>query len=273
MPGQAQQTPVRKVAVKPPPPVRRPLPPQWLWGSAAIAALAIAVMVGHSGVGAQRIAQVAFALNHGSPQPTRGGQTAPPRIDADAAIRQLAQAVRGVAEEQQQIVSRMAAVERNLDDMTGSITRQIDAVKTAPASVAWPDPNTSTPEAIDAAIAPPHVPGPPVAPAPAPAAARAETAAAATPAVGSYGADIGGAASIKTLHARWIGLQAAHPQLFEGLQPGVTVRNSVHSNRLELRLVVGPLPTAEAAAQLCVSLAALRVGCQPTMFDHRLALQ
>ena len=55
----------------------------------------------------------------------------------------------------------MAAVERNLDDMTGSITRQIDAAKAAPAAVAWPDPNTSTPEAIAAAMAPPNPPAPP----------------------------------------------------------------------------------------------------------------
>ena len=266
-----------------------------MWGSAAIAALAVAILVGNSGAGAQRIAQVVSALN-GSPQPTRGGQTAQPRIDVDAAIRQLAQAIRGVAQEQQQITTRMAAVERNLDDMTGSITRQIDAAKTAPAAVAWPDPNTSTPEAIATAMAPPNLPAPPnlspassvsasvatptTTPAPALASTQATTPApeptstqATTPAAGGYGADIGGASSIKTLHARWTVLQATHPQLFEGLRPGVTVRENSHSNRLELRLVVGPLPTAEAAAQLCISLAAMRVGCQPTMFDHRLALQ
>ena len=152
----------------------------------------------------------------------RGGQTAPPRIDADAAIRQLAQAIRGVAQEQQQITTRMAAVERNLDDMTGSITRQIDAVKPAPATVAWPDPNTSSPEAIAAAMAPPSLPLPPnllaapnlpapssvpapvatttTSPAPEPVATQAATPAAVASA-GAYGADIGGASSIKTLHA------------------------------------------------------------------------
>ncbi|HUZ32253.1 MAG TPA: hypothetical protein VMV19_09165 [Xanthobacteraceae bacterium] len=250
--------------MKPTSPARRRLPAQWLWGSAAIAALAVAILVGHGGAGAQRIALVASALDAGSPQPVRGRQTAPPRIDADAAIRQLAQAIRGVAQEQQQITSRMAAVERNLDDMTGSITRQNEAVKAAPAAVAWPAPNTSTPETIAAAMAPPNLPAPATTSVPTPAT---------TPPTGGYGADVGGASSIKTLHARWTVLQAAHPQLFEGLRPGVTVRDNPRSNRLELRLVVGPLPTAEAAAQLCISLAAMRVGCQPTMFDHRLALQ
>ncbi len=255
MPGQAQQTPSRKVAVKTTSPLRR-LPPQWLWGSAAVAALAVAILVGRSDAGAQRIALVASALNLGSSQSFRGGQTAAPRIDTDAAIRQLAQAVRGLAEDQQQVMSRVAAVEHNLDDMTGSITRQIDAAKSAPAAIAWPDAITSTPEAIATAIAPPSVPMP----------------AAAPPATG-YGADIGSATSIKSLRTRWTTLYAAHPQLFEGLRPGVTVRDNPHSNRLELRLVVGPLPTAEAAAHLCISLAAMRVNCQPTMFDGRLALQ
>lgn len=252
MPGQAPQTPARKAAVKKTSPRLR-LPPQWLWGSAAVVALAVAILVGRSDAGAQRIAS---ALNLGSPQSFRGGQPAPPHIDTEAAIRQLAQAVRGVAQDQQQVMSRLAAVEQNLDDMTGSITRQIDAAKNAPATVAWPDPNTATPEAIAAAIAPASVPAPPAA-----------------PHAAGYGADVGSATSIKSLHARWAALHMAHPQLFEGLRPGVTVRDNPHSNRLELRLVVGPLPTAEAAAQLCISLAAARVNCQPTMFDGRLALQ
>ncbi len=254
MPDQAQQTPARKVAVRTTSPLRR-LPPEWLWGSAAVGALAVAILVGRSDTGVQRIALVASALNLGSSQSFRGGQTAPPRIDTDAAIRQLAQTVRGVAEDQQQMMSRMAAVEHNLDDMTGSITRQIDAAKSTPVVIAWPDPNRSTPEAIATAIAPPSISTP-----------VAETAT-------GYGADIGSATSIKSLHARWSALHEAHPQLFEGLRPGVTVRDNLHSNRLELRLVIGPLPTAEAAAQLCISLAAMRVNCQPTMFDGRLALQ
>jgi len=49
----------------------------------------------------------------------------------------------------------------------------------------------------------------------------------------------------------------------------VILRESPRSNRIELRLVVGPLPSAEAAAQLCASLAAFHVFCQPAMFDGR----
>jgi hypothetical protein len=88
-----------------------------------------------------------------------------------------------------------------------------------------------------------------------------------------YGADIGGALSLNALHALWRGLRLAHPQLFQGLQAAVTIKDNIRSNRAELRLVVGPFANAEAAAQLCTALAAFRQPCQRTMFDGRLALQ
>jgi hypothetical protein len=91
--------------------------------------------------------------------------------------------------------------------------------------------------------------------------------------VSGYGADIGGALTIKSLHARWIGLRSAHPQLFQGLRTSVTIRENARSSRSESRLVVGPFSHAGGAAQLCFSLAALKLSCQPTMFDGRLALQ
>jgi hypothetical protein len=43
---------------------------------------------------------------------------------------------------------------------------------------------------------------------------------------------------------------------------------------MELRLVVGPLVNAGAAARLCGTLAASGLACQPTIFDgQRLALR
>ena len=89
-----------------------------------------------------------------------------------------------------------------------------------------------------------------------------------------YGVDIGSALSIQALRARWLGMRSAHPQLFDGLTPTVMLREIPRSKRIELRLVVGPLANAEAAAQLCASLAPYRLSCQPTIFDRRhLALQ
>jgi hypothetical protein len=54
----------------------------------------------------------------------------------------------------------------------------------------------------------------------------------------------------------------------------VSLRENQRSNRIELRLMVGPFSNAEAAAQLCALLGTFHLFCQPTMFDGRhLALQ
>ena len=40
----------------------------------------------------------------------------------------------------------------------------------------------------------------------------------------SYGVDLGTAATMKTLHQRWASLRAGHPQLFDGVQPMVSIK-------------------------------------------------
>ncbi len=229
------------------------------WGCAAAVALVIAILAGRSDAGAQRIAVVASALNLGASQSFYAEQ-APP--DYEAAARQLAQTVRGLTEDRDRLMTRLAAIEQNLDDMTGSISRQIEAAKSTQPPALWPDDMTTTPAAIAAMIAPPN-PLPPGIGQLAPDA----------PAAKGYGADLGSSLSIKSLHARWVALRAAHPQLFEGVRPAVMVHENPKTNRTELRLVVGPFPSADAAAQLCISLAVRHQACQPTMFDGRLALQ
>jgi len=89
-----------------------------------------------------------------------------------------------------------------------------------------------------------------------------------------YGVEIGDAVSIEVLRAHWLGIHSAHGKLFEGLKPVVMLRGMSHAGRLELRLVVGPLASAEAAAKLCTALAPYRLPCQPTVFSgQHIALQ
>jgi hypothetical protein len=58
------------------------------------------------------------------------------------------------------------------------------------------------------------------------------------------------------------------------LQAVATLKENPRSKRAELRLVVGPLPNPEAAAELCAALATFHVPCQPTNFEgQHLALQ
>jgi len=253
---------------------------QALWGSAAAVALLVAILTGLSDTGSQRAGAILSSLRSGQ----AGSQTARHPFDAEAAARQLAQSVRGLAEDRDRMMTRLAAVERNVDDMTGSITRQIEAAKAAalPSPAPWPGDAPSAPtmqtnvESVAAPIVPPlaglESPLPPVSAASAAEQSVPDAAASATPP--AYGADIGSAPSMKALRARWAGIHSAHAQIFEGLQPVVTVKDNSRSNRLELRLVVGPFANAERAAELCASLAAFRLSCQPTMFDDRhLALQ
>jgi hypothetical protein len=269
-----------------------------LWGSTATVALFVAILAGRGEIGSQRGAIMLSSLNLTSTPSLRAGQGAaqlasrenqgaPRQFDADPATRQLAQAVRSLTEDRDRLMARLAAVEHNLDDMTGSITRQVEAAKAANVQALpppWPNeepPVPATPATIAALAVPvaPVVPpaagvASPLPPSPlTPAAIQWPLDAASAPPP-AYGADIGSALSIKALHARWAGVRLAHPQLFEGLEPVVTLRENARSNRIELRLLVGPLPSAEAAAQLCASLAAFRLFCQPTTFDGRhLALQ
>lgn len=281
---------------------------QALWGSIAAAALLVAIVAGRTDIGSQRAAVVLSSLNlpaAASVRPGQGGaqvatQPAPRSPELESAIRQLVQAVRGLGEDRDRIMTRLVAVEHNVDDMTGSISRQIEEAKAAatkapapwPSAEAPPVPTAPTTIALLAASAAPP-PAPAVAspsapaiaspppPAPAAQAAAAPAAAQSPPDThvsdqpsAAYGADLGGASSIKALHARWLTIRSAHAEMFDGLTSVAAVRENPRSSAISLRLVVGPFANAEQAAELCASLAAVQLSCQPTMFDGpHLALQ
>jgi hypothetical protein len=68
---------------------------------------------------------------------------------------------------------------------------------------------------------------------------------------------------------RWAGIRSAHPKLFDGLAPTISLNELPPSNRPELRLVIGPLASANAAVKLCATLGRFRLTCQPTIFARR----
>jgi hypothetical protein len=229
------------------------------WGATAACALLIAVLATRGEVAGRRVAGVSAAgasslsLFHPGQATT---QMAARPFDAQAETRRLSEAVRGLAAESDQLKSRVADVEHTMDDVTGSITKDIAAAKFAPGRTLlppWPDnlpPMLPTSAALAAALAP------------------------MMPLPTQYGVDIGSALSIPTLRARWAGIRSAHPQLFDGLRPVVTLKQPSRSTRVELRLLVGPLASADAAAQLCADLAPYRLFCQPTVFaGQHLALE
>ena len=219
-----------------------------VWGSTAATALLIAVLSSRGVVGSQRAAVAASTLGGGTVaivQPVQTPpQTAAHSFDAQAETKKLADAVRDLTADNDELKSRLALVEHSVDDVTGSIAQQAKAAAAPP----WPDngpPVPATPAAIAAVVAP------------------------ALPLPMEYGVDIGSAVSIQALRARWAGIRSAHPQLFDGLAPTISLSEMPPSNRPELRLVVGPLASADAAAKLCTTLERFRLTCQPTIFAGR----
>jgi hypothetical protein len=220
-----------------------------VWGSTAATALLIAVLSSRGVVGSQRAAVAASTLGGGTVAIVQPVQTAAHSFDAQAETKKLAEAVRDLTADNDELKSRLAVVEHSVDDVTGSIERQAKSTAAPP----WPEdgpPVLTTPAAIAAVIAP------------------------ALPLPMEYGVDIGSAVSIQALRARWAGIRSAHPQLFNGLAPTISLSEMPPSNRPELRLVLGPLASAGAAAKLCTTLERFRLTCQPTIFAGRhLALE
>jgi hypothetical protein len=241
-----------------------------IWGCGAAAALLLAVLSSRNELAAERLASV-FQAAHtplGRPQDA----DAAPKFDAQAETQRLADAVRGLASQDEQMKSRLAAVEHDMDDVTGSVTKQIEAA--AAAHRAEDGPTVAATASVSATMTPyAATPPPGNLAAPATIQARMFGGVSGPPEI-AYGVDIASGLSLEELRARWTAIRNAHPQLFAGLEAIASVKESARGNRLELRLVVGPLAEAGDAAQLCTSLAALGLFCQPAMFDgQRLALR
>ncbi len=248
-----------------------------LWGATAATALLVAVLTTRSEPGSQRVAAL-FSVHGNS-----NTQLATGPLDVRAETRQLADAVRGLTRQDSELKARLVAVEQNVNDITGSVAKQIAKVK-ADAASTWlggAKPEPITPAIITSLISPTEpapsslgapLPSPPLTAAATPPASGIENSTAALP--NAYGVDVGGALSIDVLRARWLGIRSAHRRLFEGLTPTVALRQVGKTNRAELRLVVGPLATSEAAVRLCAALTPYRLFCQPTAFDgQHIALQ
>ncbi|MGB6750713.1 MAG: hypothetical protein WBE51_22105 [Xanthobacteraceae bacterium] len=231
-----------------------------VWGAAAASAVLVVVLASRSEVAAERFALI---LHHPKP-------AAAPVFDAQAATAQLAEAVQGLKANDEQLQSRLAAVEHDVDDVTGTITKQIQA---AAASRHEDGPSLAATALASASIAPVDI-----LPAPAsavlPATIKTEPEIAAPPPKTAFGVDIGSGLTLQALRMRWAAIRTAHPQFFESLEPIISVREVPHTNKIELRLVAGPIAQPGAAAQLCAQLAALGLYCQPTIYDgQHLALR
>jgi hypothetical protein len=255
-----------------------------IWIGLATMAVLTAALAARSDTGLRRIASL---LAPEAAEPARSAKIAGPQIasrQVDQEVeRRLNEAVRALAADRDRLASRVAALERNLDDVTGSISHG-GAPNAAPAA------QRPLPQSQSPAPAPPLTPPAPQAAAPGaapPATVQAPSnrLAAGHPATGAptpgdsvtktdFGIDVGGNTSVEGLRSLWTTLKASQPTLFDGLRPVVAIRDGQKPGTIELRLIAGPIANAGVAARMCAALSAMNQTCQPAVFDgQRLALQ
>jgi hypothetical protein len=172
-----------------------------------------------------------------------------------------------LVDENQVLAQRLAGLERQLGEVTG----------TAPRDAAAPKPAA----AIQSASAAPVDPVPTLRfAAPNGRAATQTPASSAKPENGeptlprpTFAVDLGSETALDGLRLRWAALTSKHRALLDGLEPRVGMREG-NGGTAELRLIVGPLPTAEAAARICAALAGQGAVCQSAIFGgQRLSLR
>jgi len=226
-----------------------------IWGCAASGALMVAVISAYSTAGSHRVA--AAAPRDAAQISAITAQLVTRAGDMENETRRLSETVQALTADRDRLLARVASLERSLKDVTGSIKRQAAAVlgpPTLPLSAITPAPPAPRPPAEPQTAR--------VANAPAVKAAEAEATAAAT----EFGVDVGGAVNFDGLRVLWNSTKSANAALFEGLHPVVVVRES-KSRGVDLRLIVGPLASTEAATRTCAALLAARRFCQMTTFE------
>jgi hypothetical protein len=251
-----------------------------LWGAAAVFALILAVIAARSDIGNRRLVY-AYATITTPPGVERERTAAVANVTrpliADPEGRRLIEAVHTLTTDRDRLLARLGTLERNLDDMTGSINRPAASViESATASRSEEAPVPSTRSANTAAAAPkgnaevnsPAATAPGARVANAHAIARGEAPPLDSTATKTeFGVDIGGATSIEKLRAIWFAERTAHTTLLRDMRPVVAVRQGTKQGATDLRLVVGPLANASAAARLCAQLASAGLHCTPSVYD------
>src|SRR5438034_10525554 len=107
-----------------------------IWGAAAAAALSVAVLAGYANPAAQRLLgtmSAAIGRTHHRVEASPA-QTATRVVEADNETRRLAEAVRALAADRNELLTRINSLEQSLEDITGSINRQAASASPPPAS-------------------------------------------------------------------------------------------------------------------------------------------
>lgn len=240
-----------------------------VWISLATLSVIVVVLIARTETGIRRLASLLTPAE--ATRTSKAPQLASRPSDQDVEQRRLAEAVRALTADRDRLTARLTVLERNLDEVTGSIPPAASKLPQVPVpSVAVsPLPPPATPPAQaaqpsptnQARVAAGHL-------------ATGTNAADSVATKTEFGVDVGGNTSIEGLRALWSTLKSGQPALLDGLRPIIAVREGQKPGAIELRLIAGPVPNASIAARLCAALSAAGQSCQPAVFDgQRLALQ
>jgi hypothetical protein len=254
------------------------------WATAAAVALGVAVLASLTLAGSQRIGSAIAGLAGGAVRPP--AQLAARQADIENDRRSLNEALRLLASDRDRLMARVASIERNLDDITGSIKSQmaarpmpeinslqdpanfdalpaITARSSSAKRAALPDWLANVPEPWPSpSSAMVFAPGPPSPPASAvrvgalPEAQPMATTVSRT----EFGVDIGSGSDLDEVRMLWNAAKARHGRVFGNLRP-IVVRREDRAGFPDYRLVIGPLSNASAAAKLCAALGAADTMC------------
>ena len=233
-----------------------------VWISLATLTVIVVIFAARTETGIRRIATALTPSE--AARTSRAPQLANRQADQEAEQRRLAETIRALSVDRDRLAARLTVLERNLDEVTGSIPPANPKQPQVPVMASPLPPPAQTSQAApssQARIAAGHL---------ATGTSPADSVATKT----EFGVDIGGNTSIEGLRSLWGALKSNQPALFDGLRPIIAVREGQKPGAIELRLIAGPLPNASIAARLCATLAAANQPCQPTVFDgQRLASQ
>lgn len=126
------------------------------WGLGAAFALGTLVIVAQSSAGGERIKLAMAELNGSTQQPVQLAASAGPQ--ADPLVKSLESRITQLTGDRDRLAERVASLESNFADMTGSIRRQADAAP-APSVIAGAtaDPTPRAASAMVVAVAPPMI--------------------------------------------------------------------------------------------------------------------
>ena len=273
------------------------------WATAAAVALTVASLASMSSAGSQRIGVAIASLSGNGVETRHVAQLTSRQPSIENERRSLNETLRLLASDRDRLATRVGSLERNIDDITGSIKSQTatrpaqstarepaanlydalpaitaDAPATKPADLPdwlanvpkpWPSPSS----AREIAAVPSSNPFPRVTAAPpVRIAALPETQPVATGTSRTeFGIDIGSGSNLADVRILWNAARTQYGKQIGNLKPLVLKREDPAGGP-DYRLIIGPFANAGAAARVCASLGSADVMCSTRTYQgERLA--